>query len=249
MTTTPSKEYIVRSPAFACMLMLSAFPFVSACSASDSRTDSAVLASDTSPATPSCLPLVPDVRGSLVGQRELAQREARRLRVSGPGVTHADTDATLTITPACGSHAFNEDELAGGQFVARLTIDGTDARFSRFPNDTVYWWVYLDLTSGTPVFYSEFLSTRATSDEDRAYLRRGDFVIRCKPQAQRPKSEIAGWEPVHEAEACPASDARLLFLQDQRALLDSGTSGGGSTSPWFGCKLGCCQSSHVLDDA
>lgn len=231
---------------------VAALLFTTACGdaerdARDSAADSAARVSDTGQAAASCLPLVPDVRGSLVGQRELAQREARRMRVSGDGVARSDSAGTVTITPACGSHAFNEDELARGQFVARLTIQGTNPRFSRVPNDTVYWWVYLDLTTGTPVFHSEFLSTAATTDADRAYVQRGDFVIRCKAATARPKAEMAGWEPVHEAEACPASEAQVRLLQPVAAT-DSGTAGSGGTSPWFGCKLGCCQSSRTQLD-
>lgn len=204
--------------------------------------ESVAAGGDTSQASASCLPIVPDVRGSLIGQRAAAQREARRVRVSGDGVPHRDSPAGLvTITPACGSHTFRAEDLARGQFVARLAIDGTEPRFSRFPNDTVYWWVYLDITSGEPVFHSEFLSTTAQSDTGRSYLRRGDFVIRCKPTADRPKSELAGWEPEHEAEACPVSDARMQLITLQAAL-DSGTQGGGGNSPWFGCTMGCCQS-------
>ena len=161
--------------------------------------------------------------------------------MSGSGISRTDSGGTITIAPACGSHAFNEDDLARGQFVARLTIAGSDARFSAFPNDTVYWWVYLDLTSGTPEFHSEFLSTLATTDADQIYVRRGDFVIRCKASAERPRTELAGWEQPHQAEACPASDAQMRFLMQARD--DSGTAGGGGTAPWFGCKLGCCQSS------
>lgn len=204
--------------------------------------DSAARAAESAQATASCLPLVPDIRGSLVGQRERAQGEARRLRVSGDGMPQRDSasDAMVTIAPACGSHAFDEEHLAHGQFVARLTIDGTAPRFSPFPNDTVYWWVYLDLTSGTPVFHSEFLSAAAASDTGRVYVRRGTFVIRCKAMAERPKTEIAGWEAPHGPEACPVSDAQMRVLMQPTAL-DSGTQGGG-TSPWFGCKLGCCQS-------
>ena len=220
-----------------------------ACGDMGSERDTAAVAvpDDTGESSASCLPLVPDARGSLVGQREVAQREARRMRVSADGIARTDSGGTVTIAPACGSHTFNEDDLARGQFVARLTIDGTVPRFSRFANDTVYWWVYLDLTSGTPVFHSEFLSTAATSDAERAYVRRGDFVIRCKATGERPKMELAGWEPVHEAEACPATDAQMRLLP-QQAALDSGTAGGGGTSPWFGCKLGCCQSSRILQD-
>lgn len=220
-----------------------------ACGDMGADRDTAAVAAtgDTGEASASCLPLVPDVRGSLVGQREAAQREARRMRVSADGVAREDSGGTVTIAPACGSHTFNEDDLARGQFVARLTIDGTVPRFSRFANDTVYWWVYLDLTSGTPVFHSEFLSTSATSDADQAHVRRADFVIRCKAAGERPKMELAGWEPVHEPEACPATDAQMRFLAQPTAL-DSGTAGGGGTSPWFGCKLGCCQSSRFLQD-
>lgn len=207
--------------------------------------DSARPTSDTGAA--SCLPLVPEVSGSLVGQRETAQREARRVRVATDGVTRADSGgARITIAPTCGSHAFRAGDLARGQFVARLTIDGMAPRFSRFENDTVYWWVYLDLTSGRPVFHSEFLSTRATTDAPGAYLRRGDFVIRCKPRADRPRAEQAGWEPVHEAEACPPDEAAMRLLQP--AVADSGTQGGGGTAPWFGCTLGCCQSSRFFLD-
>jgi hypothetical protein len=243
------KEMIVQTTAGLWRVTLIAVLLASGCdgsrSAGDAQADSAAVASDTGPAPASCLPLVPDMRGSLLGQRELAQREARRMRVSGAGVARSDSGGTVTITPACGSHAFNEDDLARGQFVARLTMQGANERFSRFPNDTVYWWVYLDLTSGTPVFHSEFLSTAATTDADRAYVRRGDFVIRCKAAGERPKAEMAGWEPVHEAEACPASEARFRLLQ-QVAASDSGTAGSGGTSPWFGCKLGCCQSSRPV---
>lgn len=205
------------------------------------------LTSTSNASTASCLPLVPEVRGSLLGQRELAQREARRLRVTGDAVAHEDERGTVRITPACGSHTFGEEELARGQFVARLTIEGSAPRFSRFPDDTVYWWVYLDLTSGVPTFRSEFLSLKAPSDAERAYVQRGDFVIRCKAESQRPRTEMAGWEEPHEPEACQASDMRMTFLP-QRAR-DSGTSGSGGTSPWFGCKLGCCQSSkHIADE-
>ena len=235
----------MQTPASRWFGALIAVMFASACgdgtSDQDSAADSTALVSDTGQASASCLPLVPDVRGSLVGQRALAQREARRMRVSGRGERHPRLP--VTITPACGSHAFNEDELARGQFVARLTIDGTDTALSAFPNDTVYWWVYLDLTSGTPVFHSEFLSTLATGDADSAHVKRGDFVIRCKDAGQRPKSEQAGWERVHAAEPCPPSNeqAGLLMIAPQ----DSGTAGPGGTSPWFGCKLGCCQSSRT----
>lgn len=212
----------------------------------DTLADSAAR-NDTTQVAASCLPMVPNVRGSLVGQRDSAQHEARRVRLSGDGVAHQDSaGGTVTITPTCGSHTFREEDLARGQFVARLTIDGNAPRFSRFPNDTVYWWVYLDLTSGEPVFHSEFLSTAAVSDTGQVYLRRGDFVIRCKPASDRPKAEVAGWEPVHEPEACPASDARMpLIMPVQSTALDSGTQGSGGNSPWFGCKLGCCQSSQI----
>jgi hypothetical protein len=211
--------------------------------------DTAAPGGDTTQVSASCLPIVPGVRGSLVGQRDSAQSEARRVRVSGDGMARRDSaGGTVTITPTCGSHTFREEDLARGQFVARLAINGDAPRFSRFPNDTVYWWVYLDLTSGEPVFHSEFLSTAAVSDTGRAYLRRGDFVIRCKPADNRPKAEVAGWEQEHEAEACPASDARMQFTSLQAAL-DSGTQGGGGNSPWFGCKLGCCQSSRFFLDA
>lgn len=211
--------------------------------------DSAAPGADTTPVSASCLPMVPSVRGSLVGQRDSAQSEARRVRVSGDGMARRDSEGgTVTITPTCGSNTFREEDLARGQFVARLAINGSAPRFSRFPNDTVYWWVYLDLTSGTPVFHSEFLSTAAVSDTGRAYLRRGDFVIRCKPSADRPKAEVAGWEPEHGAEACPASDARMGFAMQPTAL-DSGTQGGGGNSPWFGCTLGCCQSNRFFLDA
>lgn len=217
----------------------------------DTLADSAARGGDTAQVAASCLPMVPNVRGSLVGQRDSAQREARRVRLSGEGVARRDSaGGTVTIIPTCGSHTFREEDLARGQFVARLTIDGSAPRFSRFPNDTVYWWVYLDLTSGAPVFHSEFLSTAAVSDTGRAYLRRGDFVIRCKPASDRPKSELAGWEPDHRAEACPASDARMpLIMEIQPTALDSGTQGSGGNSPWFGCKLGCCQSSRIFLDA
>lgn len=193
-------------------------------------------------ASASCLPLTPNVAGSLIGQRQRAQSEARRLRVSGDGVTRLDsaTKARITITPACGSHGFDAEHLAHGQFVARLTIDGQAPTFSPFPNDTVYWWVFLDLTSGTPEFRSEFLSAAAASDTARVYLRQGTFVIRCKAMAERPQQEIAGWEAPHGPEACPETDMQMRLLQP--SLLDSGSQGGGGTSPWFGCKLGCCQS-------
>lgn len=227
--------------------------FTAACNgldgtARDTVADSAGPGGDTTQVSASCLPMVPGLRGSLVGQRDSAQSEARRVRVSGDGVARRDSAGGLvTITPTCGSHTFREEDLARGQFVARLAINGTAPRFSRFPNDTVYWWVYLDLTSGAPVFHSEFLSTAAVTDTGRAYLRRGDFVIRCKPASDRPKSELAGWEAAHEAEACPASDARMPLITRQAAL-DSGTQGGGGNSPWFGCKLGCCQSSRLFVD-
>ncbi|HUF31058.1 MAG TPA: hypothetical protein VMM77_10460 [Gemmatimonadaceae bacterium] len=210
--------------------------------------DTAAPGGDTTQASASCLPIVPSVRGSLVGQRDSAQREARRVRVSGEGVAHRDSaGGTVTITPTCGSHTFREGDLARGQFVARLAINGNAPRFSRFPNDTVYWWVYLDLTSGQPVFRSEFLSTAVVSDTGRAYLRRGDFVIRCKAAGNRPKAEVAGWEPAHGPEPCPASDARMQLMSFQAAG-DSGTQGGGGNSPWFGCTLGCCQSNTLVLD-
>ena len=205
---------------------------------------------DTAQTSASCLPVVPDIRGSLIGQREAAQREARRVRTSGDGVARRDSaGGEVVITPACGSHAFRAEDLARGQFVARLTINGSAPRFSRFANDTVYWWVYLDLTSGMPVFHSEFLSTAATSDTVRSYVRRADFVIRCKAEDARPKTEIAGWEVVHESEACPVTDQQARFIPRPFAQ-DSGTAGGGGTAPWFGCTLGCCQSSRFfLDEA
>ncbi len=239
---------ILRTTVFL-RLMLAAAVLASGCGddGPDDRADSAALASDTGHASPSCLPLVPDVRGSLAGQRELAQREARRMRVAGDGVPYTDSLGTVRITPACGSHAFNEDELARGQFVARLTIDGSAPRFSRFQNDTVYWWVYLDLTSGAPVFRSEFLSIAASDDANRGYISSGDFVIRCKADDLRPRTEAAGWEPLHDAEACPTSGQKMM-LAPQPASLDSGQTGSGGTSPWFGCKLGCCQSSRTIAD-
>jgi hypothetical protein len=196
----------------------------------------------------SCLPITPEIRGSLVGQREVAQREARRVRVSGDGVARRDSaGALITIVPACGSHAFRAEDLARGQFVARLTIDGSAPRFSRVENDTVYWWVYLDLTSGVPVYHSQFLSTRAQEDGDRVYLRRADFVIRCQPEGERPRVEQAGWEPEHEPQACPASDAQLRFLAPA-AVQPTGLTLAGGDSPWFGCILGCCQSTRFFLD-
>jgi hypothetical protein len=251
-TTFDNKERLVHTSIqrFAVLLVV---PLLVACPGAERDVRDTVASADTTdtaggqPAA-SCLPVVPEIRGSLVGQREAAQREARRVRVSGDGVARRDSAGGLvTIVPTCGSHAFRAEDLSRGQFVARLTINGQAPRFSRFENDTVYWWVYLDLTSGVPVFHSQFLSAAAQSDTGRAYLRRGDFVIRCQPEAQRPRAELAGWEPVHGPQACERTDAQMRFLQP--TALDSGTQGSGGTSPWFGCTLGCCQSSRFFLDA
>lgn len=244
------KEPIVHSTRVAPRLALIAVCIAAACGRQDPQdrdtaADTTGASTDTGQSA-SCLPVVPEVRGSLVGQRELAQREARRVRVVGDGVARVDSGGgNVTISPACGSHAFRAEDLARGQFVARLAIDGRAPRFSRFENDTVYWWVYLDLTSGRPVLHSQYLSTAATSDAGRSYLRRADFVIRCKPAGERPRTEVAAWESPHDAEACPETDEQMRMLM--RAQLDSGTQGGGS-SPWFGCTLGCCQSSRFFLD-
>jgi hypothetical protein len=211
--------------------------------AGDTLADSAVQPADTGQG-PSCLPIVPEVRGSLVGQRESAQREARRVRVAGDSTIRID-QATVTISPACGSHEFRAEDLARGQFVARIAINGMEPRFSRFENDTVYWWVFLNLESGRPVFESEFLSTKATSDTGRSYLRRRDFVIRCKPAAERPRREVAGWEPEADLQACPRTDAQAQFIG--RAAVPMAAMQAGTT-PWYGCTLGCCQSNRALAD-
>jgi hypothetical protein len=195
----------------------------------------------------SCLPVVPDVRGTLIGQRELGQREARRVRVVGEGVQRPEEGgATVTIAPVCGSHLFRPEDLARGQFVARLTIDGMAPRFSRFANDTVYWWVYLDLTSGVPVYRSEFLSTMAPDDAGRRYVRRGEFTIRCWADERRHKTEMAGWEEPHEPEPCPTEDARMTLLASPAPAAPMAQNRG--SAAWFGCTLGCCQASRIIMD-
>jgi hypothetical protein len=253
-TVLHNKERLVHTSIHRFLVLL-VLPLLAGCPGSGTDGGDTVATTDTTDSarggqpSASCLPVVPEIRGSLVGQREAAQREARRVRVSGDGAAHRDSAGGLvTIVPACGSHAFRAEDLARGQFVARLTIDGRAPRFSRFESDTVYWWVYLDLTSGVPVFHSQFLSTAARADTGRAYLRRADFVIRCQPEAQRPRAERAAWEPVHGPQACEPADAQLRFMAQPTAL-DSGTQGSGGTSPWFGCTLGCCQSSRFFLDA
>lgn len=210
---------------------------------------------------PSCLPIQPDVRGTLAGQREAAQREARRVRVAGDGATQAFENGRVTIHPACGSHTFRVEDLARGQFVARLTIEGRVDSLSRIPDDTVFWWVYLDVSSGRPVYQSEYLSLAAR--EEGAHIQRDGFVIRCKAPAARDTTERAAWEPAHEPEACPdtTSAARTRTAQGPAprtptpaafaslpalpratmALLQSG-----SMRAWYACPYGCCQGQKDL---
>jgi hypothetical protein len=225
-------------------VVIAVLPSISACpreQTSPDTTGSATDSPDSAVAGASCLPLSPKVRGSLVGQRGASQEDAAGVRVTTDSAVRQEGDARITIVPTCGSHTFREGDLARGQFVARLTISGTAPRFSPYADDVVLWWVYLDATSGRPEFRSEFLSTRSTSDSAEDYLRRGSFIIRCKPLADQPRRETARWEPAHGPEACPQSDRQLRFTQAVQAGADS-IGGGAGDNPWYGCWLGCCQS-------
>jgi hypothetical protein len=228
---------------FLIAIVITVLPAIAACPRDQMSPDTAVVGGspDTTAAGASCLPMSPSVTGSLIGQRAAAQEDAARVRVTEDSVERREGDAVITIVPTCGSHAFREGDLARGQFVARLTINGTAPRLSPHANDVLLWWVYLDATTGRPEFRSEFLSTRSTSDSVENYLRRGSFVIRCKAQADRPRREIASWEPAHDPEACPASDRQLRFTSLMQARVDS-TGGDAGDNPWYGCWLGCCQS-------
>lgn len=208
---------------------------------------------------PSCLPISPNVRGSLAEQRDSAQREARRVRIAERGTTQEFPNGSVTIHPTCGSHTFRVDDLARGQFVARLTINGQVDSLSRFPNDTVFWWVYLDVSSGRPEYRSEFLSLAAR--DDASHIERDGFVIRCRAAALRDTTERAGWEPRHDPEPCPdaprtAATTRLEtpvrtasmalgVLPLPRTMAGMRLQGGGVRA-WYACPWGCCQSQDEL---
>jgi hypothetical protein len=190
----------------------------------------------------------PEINGSLVGQRAAAQKEAEHVRVNGEGVPLQQGSATIAIAPSCGSHTLKEADLASGQFVARLSITGSAPRLSSYPDDVVYWWVYLDLTSGNPVLKSQFLSTLARSDSPADYLRQGTFVVECLPLDRRPREEVAGWTSDHPSLPCPGSDDSLApAVATTNDSSDSvpptaPATQASSSLPWYGCFLGVCHS-------
>jgi hypothetical protein len=237
----------VRRPLIALLVAL-----LSACASSGSADDESAATASAEPAdtsaNPSCLPMSPEINGSLVGQRAAAQKETEHVRVNGEGVALRQGAASIAIAPSCGSHTLKEADLASGQFVARLTITGALPRFSGYPDDIVYWWVYLDLTSGKPVLKSQFLSTLARSDSPADYLRQGPFVIECLPKERRPLEEVAGWTNDHPSLPCPGSDDSLApaaaASDDSSDSVPPSTPAtqASSSLPWYGCFLGVCHS-------
>ena len=85
----------------------------------DSARDTLAGATTAADTGASCLPIVPDVRGTLVGQRELGQREARRVRVVlAEGLARIDVTAARPIKPAAGfgkAEHHEQDADAGGR--------------------------------------------------------------------------------------------------------------------------------------
>lgn len=165
------------------------------------------------------------VKGSLMGKQARGRAIARRMKTAGQSVTHPSLQVTLT--PICENNQLDNQQLEEGRFVGILTGPGTAPRFSRIPDDTVFWWVFgekIRLPNGrdTVLYYSEFFSV--TAPPGTPYTILVPLQVCSNESRDGERAEKVDWH----SGVC---DTTAAHMQGEARLGDR---------PWFGCTRGCC---------